>query len=386
MRPVQQVRGTSPLNGGGRWGVLLHLLHAFSPDGTPLGTLAAARWVRGEQPTAARSRDRLKALPIEEKESYRWLETLRVAQAEAARCPATRIVCVADSEADIYELLAEAQTRPQRIDWIVRGCHDRALQRDAKSAAARHLRDETLQQPVLFTQPITVRGREQKVSCDDRARRQARPARQALVEVRAARVTLRPPSRPDRELPAIAVNVVLVQEVDAPVGDEPVEWLLLTSLPVGDADHVREVIQFYCVRWMIEILFRVLKSGCRVEARRFETLDRLLRCLAVYLIVAWRTLFVCRHARSCPDLSCEAVFEPQEWKPVWTVLRRCPPPPQPPTLAEMTHLVAELGGYVPRKKSPPGPQTVWIGLQRMQDFALCWKTFGPDSGSSRPDV
>ena len=135
---------------------------------------------------------------------------------------------------------------------------------------------------------------------------------------------------------------------------------------------------------MIEVFFRVLKSGCRVEDRRFEHIDRLLTCLAVYLVVAWRTLFVCRMGRSCPDISCEAVFEPAEWKSVWKVMHRQDPPRQAPTLQAMLQLVAQLGGYVPRKKSLPGPQTVWLGLQRTHDFALCWERFGPESRSRPP--
>jgi hypothetical protein len=385
-RPAQQVKGAGPLDGGARRGLLLHLLHALTPDGTPLGTLTASVRVRPDAERAPQTRAQRAAIPIEDKESYRWLETLRAAQAEAELSPATHLICVADSEADIYELLAEAQAEPRRIDWIVRACQDRALESEAESAAARHLREEVLAQPVLFSHQITVRGREPKIACEKRGRHQARKTRQAFVETRAARVTLRPPWRADRELPALAVNVVLVREVEAPVGEEPVEWLLLTSLPVGDAEQVREVVRFYCVRWMIEILFRVLKSGCRVEARRFENIDRVLRGLAVYLIVAWRTLYVCRLGRSCPDISCEAIFEPQEWKPVWKVLCRSHPPATPPTLGEMTLLVAELGGYIRRKNSPPGPQTVWIGLQRMYDFAACWKAFGPESGVSLSDV
>ncbi len=129
---------------------------------------------------------------------------------------------------------------------------------------------------------------------------------------------------------------------------------------------------------MIEVLFRVLKSGCRVEERLFEHLDRLLNCLAVYLIVAWRTLYVCRLGRSCPELNCEAIFEPAEWKSVWKVVLRKDPPPEPPPLDVFIRLVAQLGGYVNRKRAgPPGPQTVWLGLQRMHDIANCWLLFGP---------
>ena len=385
-RPKRQVDGAGPLNAGPRRGMFLHLLHAFTPDGTPLGTLAGTPWAREEGSRAPSSRAERAATPIEDKESYRWLETLGKARAEAAHCPGTQIISVCDSEADIYEVLIEAQAEPRRIDWIVRGCQNRALQREAGEAESRYIRECVLAQPVLFCQTIDVRGRDPKIACETRGRRQARVSRQACVEVRSTRVTLRPPRRTDDPLPEIAVNVVLVREVNAPKDDEPVEWLLLTSLPIDDAEQTRQVIRCYCVRWMIEIFFRVLKSGCRVEERRFERLERLQSCLAVYLIVAWRTLYVCRLARSCPDISCESIFEPAEWKPVWKIVRRSDPPLNPPTLGEMTLLVAQLGGYVRRKGSPPGPQTVWIGLQRTHDFAICWKAFGPDSGIEMENV
>jgi hypothetical protein len=232
----------------------------------------------------------------------------------------------------------------------------------------------------LFTQAIHVRGREAKVTCETRGRRQPRESREAEVEVRAARVTLRPPWRPDGKLPEVTINAVLVHEPNPPPNDVAVEWLLVTTLPIDQIEQVRRVIQVYCVRWMVEVFFRVLKAGCRIEQRRFEQVDRLLTCLAVYLIVAWRTLYVCRLGRSCPDLRCDAVFEPAEWKAVWKVVQREDPPLDPPPLGTMVRMVAQLGGYINRKRTdPPGPQTLWIGLQRMHDFALCWKMFGPET-------
>jgi hypothetical protein len=381
-RPEQQVAGAGPLDGDSRRGALLHLLHALTPDGTPLGTVYATAWVRGEGPVCATlSRAERAAVPIEEKESHRWVATLRRAREEAQHCPATQLISVADSEADIYEVLVEGTAEPRSGAWIVRACQNRALLcEDGKTSTGKHLREHLLEQPVLFRKTVSVRGRKAKVGCETRGRRQPRQSREAEVAVRAARVTLRPPWRPDRELPPVTVNVVLVSEVNPPPGEEPVEWLLLTSLPIDDVEQVRQVIQYYCVRWMIEVFFRVLKSGCRVEKRRFEFMDRLLTCLAVYIIVAWRTLYVCRLGRSCPQLGCEAVFEPAEWKSVWKVLRREDPPAQPPPLGVFVRMVARLGGYVNRKQSdPPGPQTIWIGLQRMHDFATCWELFGPDA-------
>lgn len=382
-RPQQQMKGTGPMDASARRGAFLHPLMGFTPDGTPLGTLYAEAWVRDDEPpTPKPEREQNRRLtPIEQKESLRWLEAYREAREEAPHLPETHLVCVADSEADIYELLEETQEQPHNLDWIVRACQNRALKKEAQLPdSTGHLRERVLAEEVLFTHTITVRGRQAKLNCEERGRRQPRAARTADVEVRAARVTLRAPWRHDRKLTDVAVNVVLVTEVDPPTDDAPVEWILLTSLPIDNLEQVRSVIQYYCVRWMIEVFFRTLKSGCRVEARRFEHIDRLLPCLAVYLIVTWRTLFVCRLGREFPEISCEAVFEADEWKSVYRVVRQEWPPSTPPTLREMIRMVAQLGGYINRQRpDEPGPQTVWLGLQRAHDIARCWRVFGPEA-------
>lgn len=381
-RPAQQVAGAGPLDGGSRLGALLHELHAFTPDGTPLGTVAATVWARDEQPRASQAtRAQRAATPMKQKESHRWAQTWETINGCASERLATRLIVVADSEADVYEQLVAANDAPENCDWIVRAAQDRSLAGDPREKPEKNRLFARLQgQPTLFRQTISVRGRRAKVSCEKRARRQPRQSRQAEVEIRAAEVELRPPWRSASQLPATTVNAVLVREIDPPPGEEPVQWLLLTSLPIDGAERVRQVIQYYCVRWMIEVFFRVLKSGCRIEQRQFESLDRLLACLAVYLVVAWRTLYVCRLGRGCPDASCEAVFEPAEWKSAWKVVKREDPPARPPPLGVIVRLVAQLGGYVHgRPDRPPGPQTLWIGLQRIHDFALCWELFGPES-------
>jgi hypothetical protein len=381
-RPEQQVAGAGPLDGGARRGALLHLLHAFTPDGTPLGTLAARAWARDEQPKASQAtRAQRAALPIEQKESARWAATWQTVRRCAGEWPATRVIVVADSEADVYEHLAAAASEPRDCDWIVRAAQDRALAAASQEElTSGRLWARLLAQPSLWRQTISVRGRRTKVSCEHRRRRQARCSRQAEVEIRAAQIQLRAPRRAAGQLPDLTAGAVLVREIHPPAGEEPVEWLLLTSLPIGEPDQVWQVIQHYCVRWMIEVFFRVLKSGCRIEERQFERLDRLLACLAVYLVVAWRTLYVCRLGRGCPEASCEAVFEPTEWKSAWKITQREDPPETPPSLGVMVRLIAQLGGYVnTQQNGPPGPQTLWIGLQRAHDFALCWETFGPEA-------
>jgi hypothetical protein len=385
-RPEQDVEGVGELDGPRR-GVLLHVMHAYTPDGTPLGTVSAECLNRVDGVSHApkpQKQQKRKQTPIEQKESMRWLSGLRQARAIAEQLPQVQCVCVCDSEADIYELFAEPRSAGEgkpSVDWLVRACQDRALQTEAQAQHTR-LRDALLATPVLYEAALLIRGRAAKTAVEDRARRQARQGRQATVKVRAATVTLRAPWRGDRQLPPVTVNVVLVREDDppageAPVGEAPVEWILVTTLPIASSEQVRRVVEYYCVRWNIEILFRTLKTGCRIERRRFEHVDRILPCLMMYLIVAWRTMFVCRMGRECPDADCQTLFEPSEWKAVWTAVHHKKPPKKRPTLAAIVHLIARLGGYVEHPENEPGPQTLWIGLQRMYDLAWAWDSFGP---------
>ncbi len=376
-RPVQDVEGAGDLDGSRR-GFLLHEMQAFTPEGTPLGTAWAEilnRTGRGvSQMSAAEKqeyRKQRRRLPIEEKESMRWLTGLRQARMLAQQTPKTQYICIADSEADIHELFAEARgERP--VHWLIRAYHDRAVEGNAPGL----LRDQVLATRVLYKVEILVRGRQAKTGVEVRTRRQNRDTRQAKVAVRAATLTLRPPHRLDRKLPPVTVNVVLVREPNPPQGKTPVEWILTTTLPIDTPEQVRAIVEYYCVRWNIEIFFRTLKSGCRIERRRFEHVDRVLPCLALCLIVAWRTLFLCYMGRNCPDLNCEVAFELSEWKAVWVTIHGKKPPKKTPRLAEMVRFIARLGGYIERPNSEPGPQTIWIGMQRMYDLAWAWESFG----------
>lgn len=358
MRPQQEIVGVGELDGS-RQGLLLHAMHAYTPDGTPLGTVSAEYLNRTEGVCHApkpQKEQKRKQTPIEQKESMRWLNGLRQARQIAAQLPQVQCICVCDSEADIYELFAEprcAEEGGPAANWLIRACQDRALVVEGQDQP-RHLRDALLAGPVLYELELLIRGREAKTAVEDRARCQTRQSRQATVKIRAATVTLRAPWRSDRKLPPVTVNVVLVREDNPPAGEEPVEWILVTTLPIDTLQQVRQVVEYYCVRWNIEILFRTLKTGCRIERRRFEHVDRILPCLMMYLIVAWRTMFVCRMGRECPDADCQTLFEPSEWKAVWAAVHHKKPPKKRPTLSQMVHLIARLGGYVEHPQKPAG--------------------------------
>ena len=378
-RAEEKVGG--PLNHENQYGIQVHPLLALTPEGMALGVVNAQMWAR--DPDDFHKRKQAPYKPIEEKESIRWLTGYRQACVVAQEATDTQVICISDSEGDVYECFAESSVADgkRKADWIVRACQDdRRLLPAAPDDAMKNLRTAVEASAVRKRMILEVSHRVGH-PIDPRGRRGAREARLAWMTVRATTVTLKPPERRgdvESKLPAVTVNVVLVQEENPPAGEAPIEWLLLTSLPIDTEAAEAAVIEAYCRRWEIEVYFRVLKSGCGVEELQFETTERLMACVAVYLIVAWRVLFVMRMGRECPDLPCDTVLSPEEWQSVYTIVQKKPLPKKVPTLGEMIPMIASLGGYLGRKSDgPPGPQAMWIGIQRMRDFAAAWIAFGP---------
>src|SRR5207247_1048964 len=112
------------------------------------------------------------------------------------------------------------------------------------------------------------------------------------------------------------------REINPPADVEPVDWLLITSLPIDTAAAVLQVVAYYTARWPIEVYFRVYQSGCRVEQLQLETEERLRPCLMLYKMVAWRVLYVLGLGRAVPEWSCDVVFPAEEWQPVWCVTQQ----------------------------------------------------------------
>ncbi|QEG35970.1 IS4 family transposase [Bythopirellula goksoeyrii] len=377
-RPKQQVRGAGPLEYHTRLGAFFHPLVAFNEHGLPLGIAWQKCWTRSKikKMTTNEKGRWVRKTPIEEKETYRWIEGLRAAREVADTCPQTICVCIADSEADVYELYCEPRTTSSgEVHLLVRACKKR-ITVDTEVTwleAARATK-------CLYQCSVNVSGRTTKRPTNKRKRHESREARLAELEVRATTVTVRPPYRAgrNRKLSDVTLNLVLAEESNPPNGVAPIQWLLATTLPIEEVQQVRQIIAYYCIRWQIEIYFRTLKSGCRIEDRQLETLERILNCLAVYAIIAWKVMYLSRLGSECPELSCELIFEPSEWKSVWMTIRKANPPSTPPPLNEMIRMIASLGGYVIRQSTRPGTQTLWFGLQRVYDLSTAWQTFGPD--------
>ncbi len=355
-----QTEGLGPIgnrNDGGAIGFWLHDTMAFTPEGTPLGLLDVQLWARDFE-QEGKAKPRPQELPIEEKESRKWLVSYRAAAAAQKRCPETLVVSVGDREADIYELFHEALSDPQGAKVLVRANRDRLL-----SEGQGHLWEYVKAKPVSGIQRIRV------------PRRGKRPAREAELEIRFAKVVLEPPQLKPL-LGELTLWAISAQEVNyAPEVEKPIEWLLLTTLEVATFEQATEKLRWYAGRWGIEVYHRTLKSGCKIEERQLGRADRIEACLAIDLVVAWRVFHLTKLGREVPNVPCTVFFEEAEWKALVAYKTRNPiVPEKPPGLREAVHMVASLGGFLGRKSDgEPGTKSLWLGLQRLDDLTAMWK-------------
>lgn len=353
--PATEMLGLIGSDAGGPVGMFVHCTLAFNTAGTPLGLLNVQHWVRA--PEDFGKKHQRYELPLEAKESVRWLRSLEAVAAVQARFPNTRLVSVGDREADIYELFVWAQAQAGRPALLVRAERDRILSEDQG-----HLWEQVSAAPLAGMMELKI------------PRRGNRPARQALLEVRYLDVELKAPKRKAR-MPKVRLWAVLAREINAPAGIEPVEWMLLSTLAVESFESALEKLRWYAGRWGIEVFHRVLKSGCQIEIRQLAGADRLEACLAIDLVVAWRIFHLTKLGRETPEVPCTVLFEEHEWKALVAYVRQTPKvPAQPPTLREAVRMVASLGGFLGRKSDgEPGTQTLWLGLQRVDDLAAMYQ-------------
>ena len=336
-------------------GLLVHDTMAFNLEGTPLGLLDVQCWAR--DPNAFGKREKRHELPIEEKESFKWLKSYETVAKAQRECPNTLFVSVGDREADIYELFLKATEREDAPKVLVRAERDRVL-----ADGQGHLWEYLPGLDVAGMMEISI------------PRQRNRPSRVARLEVRFAEVHIKPPNR-HKNLPSLRIWSVLAVEIDPPAGIEPLEWMLLTTCRVSCFEEAVEKLGWYAKRWGIEVYHRTLKSGCKIEERQLGSAERIEACLAIDMVVAWRIYHLAKLGREIPDVPCTVFFEEAEWKALVAYIHKDPiPPAQPPSLRDAMRMAASLGGFLGRKcDGDPGTKSLWLGLQRIDDLAAMWK-------------
>jgi len=336
-------------------GLILHDTMTFNRDGTPLGLLDVQCWARDGEDFGKKKRRH--KVPIEEKESHKWLISFRKVAEAQKRCPETTLVSVGDREADIYELFELALKDLSGPKLLVRASQNRIL-----AEGQGHLWDKVSEQDISGIQEVYV------------PRRGRRPARVARLSVRFAEVTLKPPQK-KKEHKELTLWAILAREEDAPEDIKPIEWMLLTTFRVTNFEEATEKVGWYAIRWGIEVYHRTFKSGCKIEERQLGHADRIETCLAIDMVVAWRIFHLTKLGRETPDVPCTVFFEDAEWKALNTYITQNPTTPdQPLSLRDAIRMVASLGGFLGRKSDgEPGTKSLWIGLQRLDDLTAMWK-------------
>ena len=404
-KPKRQVRGAGPLSSNSSFGFYLHPLIAYTTSGVPLGSVACQHWTRDAidcESSPQKKKKKRDSLPIEQKESYRWLQMTRRGMQIARENPGTEYVGVSDSESDIGELLSESVLRPDNYHVIIRACQNRALAKATSTEEATRTGEATSTEEVRlarniqqrldqcaprYTSSTQVRGRTAKTKVEHRSRQQSRDDRMADLEVRATTIQLpvnlaATSDVTGRLVPSvITLNVVEVREPNPPEGEVAIHWILLTTLPIDTDEQVAAIVAAYKVRWNIESFFMTLKSGLHLEDLQYQELSRYMNAAVLLLVVAWRVQCLTQVGRDDPATPCDQYFDSAEWKAACLVANPgCPLPATAPSMATFMLLVARLGVYIHKPaQGPPGVRTIWRGIRRLDALAIAYRAFGPDT-------
>jgi len=292
------VIGTNQTSAQSR-GVHLHTSLAVASNGLPLGVLRAACVA----PKLKSPKDKRPswAIPIEEKETFCWIEGLRDTMDVAAEMPQTRLINVCDREADFFEMFEEHRRNPC-VDLLVRANHNRGVTEEPFKLF-QAIRGAELQTKVQV--PIPRQSARPKLS--KKKARTKRSSRQAQLEVRYQRIQLRPPKYHSGKDP-IDLWILHAVESSPPEGAEAVEWFLLTTVHILSPEDAIQCLRWYCLRWRIEDFHRVLKSGCRIDKIAHETAERIRRAIAINLVIAWRIMLMTLLGRETVELPPEVLF------------------------------------------------------------------------------
>jgi hypothetical protein len=330
-------------------GLLMHDTMAFTPEGVPLGLLDVQCWARDPRP-AGRTPPR-RELPIEEKESFKWLASYRAVAEIQKICPDTMLVSVGDREADIYDLFHEALRNQENPKLLVRAERSRKRKAD--------------QQPLWLKMSAEALAGTIQLALPGKA---SRPARTAVIQVRYAELMLSPPK--DSAFEPVRVWAVYARETTPPPHvKEPIDWMLLSTVKTETFEQACERLSWYSRRWGIEVYHRTVKSGCRIQDRRLEHTENLQACLAIDLVVAWRIYWLTVASRKQPDACCDQTFREEEWRVLsaWATGKAVN---KPPGAQQMIRWIGKLGGWIARGKDDnPGTTCLWRGLLRLPSLA-----------------
>jgi hypothetical protein len=333
-------------------GILMHSSLAVTMEGIPLGLAAVKFWTRKKFKGTAALKKKINPtrVPIEKKESIRWLENMKQATellAEPGRC-----VHIGDRESDIFELFCTAQELGTH--FLVRTCVDR-LAGDGNHTIADEM-DE-----------VEAKG----LHCIEVRDNNGDPA-DAVLEIKYRRIRVLPPIGKQKRYPTLTLTVIHAEEREKPKNRKKIEWKLITDLPVRSYREAVEKLEWYAMRWKIEVFHKILKSGCKAEESKLRTAERLVNLISVFCILSWRVFWMTMINRSAPEAPPSIALTGTEIELLDRLVNdRGKTFPQRKTLGTYLTKIARLGGYLARATDPPpGNMVMWRGLSRLTDIEL----------------
>jgi hypothetical protein len=333
-------------------GILMHSSLAVTIEGVPLGLAAVKFWTRKKFKGTAALRKKINPtrIPIEKKESIRWLDNLKLST-ELLDDPG-RCVHIGDRESDIYELFCAAQQAGTH--FLVRTCVDR-LAGDGDHTIADEMEE------------IAVKGLHRVEVRDNNG-----DPGEAILEIRYRKIRVLPPIGKQKRYPALTLTVIHAEERGKPKNRKKIEWRLITDLLVQSRKDAIEKLEWYALRWKIEMFHKILKSGCRSEESKLRTAQRLANLLSVFCILSWRVFWMTMLNRSTVNASPVLALTEVEIGLLDHLMRDRHQKPLPKkTLSHYLTKIARLGGYLARANDPPpGNMVMWRGLSRLTDIEL----------------
>lgn len=373
----EEIPGMGKLRYDDDQGMFFHPTLAVTTTRVCLGAVKFHTFTRKEILTESAAQKQ-KTQPIEQKESYRWVESHLHSIALAAKTDSQTLINIADREGDFYESLCvfpsvQSQAAAQeehRAHFIVRA----KSHRNPINAETQYVDGEadSEREGVTKKRKIIDVVREtpvlERIQFDVPDNHKGRSKRTVTQEVRALSVTIAPPKHLRDTHSPIYVTAIVATETNPPEGEKAIEWMLFTSLGLNASYSVAKIIEYYLARWEIELYFKTLKSGCNITRTQLKTYDRIAACMAMCAIVAWRINMIAMFGRELPDAPCTTVYTEREWKAA-LVMKSESVPEKPPSVQTITNIIATFGGFKKSKTNPyPGTKNIWRGLYVLENY------------------
>lgn len=341
-------------------GLLFHTSLVVTLEGLPIGISAIKLWTRKKFKGTRELKSHINPtrVPIEQKESFRWIENIR--QTNDLLSIPENCVHIGDREADIFELFSECQK--SQSSFVVRLDINRRIDGPSKT-----LFESTHAEPQKgeYTVTLTDKGGKNEEIC---------------VEVRFKQVTVLSPIGKEKKYPD-PIRGYFIEVTEKGTNTPRIEWKLLTNTPVNSFAEACEKIQWYAMRWKIEMFFKILKSGCKTEQSKLRSAERLAKFITLCSVIAWKVFWLTMLNRTNPESDAISVLSDMECNVIKYYKKEKDPLWNGNTVTDYVVAIAQLGGYLNRNGDPPpGNMVVWKGYSRLYDiltgFIIATKVMG----------